>query len=52
MGNKQIYKQKENKMKEYHKINGIYKRYLDGPNKGRFIHGEFSCKAYEYLFAA
>lgn len=33
----------------YSKINGIYKRYDLGPDKGKFIHGQFSLPAYKQL---
>jgi hypothetical protein len=35
---------------EYHKINGLYKRHREGPDKGRFIIGDFAAPEYEYLF--
>jgi hypothetical protein len=35
---------------EYHKINGVYKRHREGPDKGRFIIGEFAAPEFEYLF--
>lgn len=34
---------------EFPKINGVFKRYTEGPNKGRFIVGDFSQPEYEYL---
>lgn len=37
---------------EYHKINGLYKRHREGPEKGRFIIGEFATPEFEYLFDA
>lgn len=33
----------------YHKINGIFKRYTDGKNKGRFIMGEWAVPEFGYL---
>jgi hypothetical protein len=35
---------------EYHKIQGLYKRHTDGPNKGKFKVGEFSLPEFDYLF--
>lgn len=34
---------------KYHKINSIYKRHLEGEEKGKFIIGEYSCPEYELL---
>lgn len=34
---------------EYHKINGIYKRYIDGEKKGQFIIGDWSQPEFNYL---
>lgn len=36
-------------MHKYHKINGIYKRHLEGPQKGKFIIGAYSEPEFEYL---
>lgn len=36
-------------METYQKINGLFKRYPDGPNKGRFIMGEYATPEIEYL---
>ena len=33
----------------YPKINGLYKRYTSGPNKGKFIMGEYSEPEFKYL---
>lgn len=33
----------------YPKINGVYKRHADGPDKGKFIMGEYSLPEYEQL---
>lgn len=33
----------------YPKINGLYKRYTEGPKKGRFIMGQYSEPEFEYL---
>ena len=33
----------------YHKINGLYKRYTEGKNKGKFIIGEYSQPEFELL---
>lgn len=33
----------------YPKINGVYKRHTEGPNRGKFIFGEFSQPEYEQL---
>lgn len=42
---------------KYHKINGLYKRYTEGPNKGKFKDGivgdepvQFSQPEFEYLY--
>jgi hypothetical protein len=37
-------------MREYHKINGLYKRHRDGANKGKFIMGDFAQPEFDYLF--
>jgi len=36
-------------MNTYPKIQSVYHRYLDGPNKGKFIIGEWSDPVFEYL---
>lgn len=36
-------------METYQKINGLYKRYREGPNKGRFIMGEWAVPEFGYL---
>lgn len=36
-------------MNEYPKIQSVYKRYKDGPHKGKFITGEWSDPVFEYL---
>lgn len=36
----------------YHKIHGIYKRHTEGPQKGKFVEGEFAKPEFEYLFDA
>lgn len=36
-------------MTEYHKINAIYKRYTEGPNKGRLIEGDWAVPEIGYL---
>lgn len=36
-------------MSEYHKINGIFKRHLDGKDKGKFIMGDYSLLEFELL---
>lgn len=36
-------------MEKYHKINSIFKRYTDGPKKGKLILGEYSTPELEYL---
>ena len=36
-------------METYHKINGLYKRYTDGPKKGKFIMGEWANPEIGYL---
>lgn len=36
-------------MNEYPKIQSVYKRYAEGPNKGKFIIGEWSLPEFEYL---
>lgn len=37
-------------MKDYHKINSIYKRYESGEKRGQFIMGDFVEPEFEYLF--
>lgn len=37
-------------MREYHKINGLYKRHREGPEKGKFIVGDFAMPEFKYLF--
>lgn len=34
---------------EYPHIDSIYKRYIEGPNKGKFIFGQYSRPEFEYL---
>jgi ATP-dependent RNA circularization protein (DNA/RNA ligase family) len=36
-------------MTEYHKINAIFKRYMDGPQKGRLIEGDWASPEFGYL---
>ena len=36
-------------MGPYPKIQSVYKRYTDGPNKGKFIIGDWSLSEFEYL---
>jgi ATP-dependent RNA circularization protein (DNA/RNA ligase family) len=36
-------------MTEYHKINAIFKRYMDGPQKGRLIEGDWAVPEIGYL---
>ena len=36
-------------METYQKINGLYKRYKDGPNRGKFIMGDWAVPEFEYL---
>jgi len=36
-------------MKEYHKIQSIFKRYKDGKFRGKFIEGQWSLTEFEYL---
>lgn len=36
-------------MEDYHKINGLYKRHKEGPNRGRFIMGEWAQPEFGYL---
>ena len=36
-------------MNEYPKIQSVYKRYTEGPNKGKFIIGEWTLPEFEYL---
>jgi len=36
-------------MNKYHKIQGLYKRYLEGALKGRFIIGQYSCPEFKML---
>jgi len=36
-------------MNQYPKINGLYKRYLEGAKKGKFIIGEYSKPEFEFL---
>jgi len=36
-------------MRQYHKIQGIYKRYIEGEKKGRFIEGDYSLEEFAYL---
>jgi hypothetical protein len=36
-------------MSEFSKIHGIYKRYLEGKNKGKFIMGDYSLPEFELL---
>ena len=36
-------------MNKYPKINSVYHRYIDGPNKGKFIIGEWADPVFEYL---
>lgn len=37
-------------MENYHKINGIYKRYREGEKRGQFIIGDFAEPEFGYLF--
>lgn len=36
-------------MKNYHKINGVYRRYTFGDRKGQFIMGDYSQPEFDYL---
>ena len=36
-------------MKQYPKIQSVYKRYTEGPKKGEFIKGDWSLPEFEYL---